>query len=77
MPSRSKKWSKVRSLEDVQAVLVSVMRRQKVILTQAWREGSWDQVFAEANEMSGELEQLHRLLSERWADLFGQAQDDQ
>jgi hypothetical protein len=71
--SHTEAWDKVRSLEDIQALLASVDARRKLIRTHAWREGSWDVVFAEATVMRDELEALRERLTECWEDLVGDA----
>jgi len=72
--SRSQEWERVRSLEDVLALLASVEDRRRVIRAHAWREGDWEAVYAEATAMREELGRLKRVLSERWEELFCETQ---
>jgi hypothetical protein len=71
--SHTEAWDRVRSLENVQALLASVDARRRLIRTHAWREGSWDVVFAEATAMRDELAALRQQFSEFWEQLVGEA----
>ena len=70
LPSRCQGWERVRTLEDVLALLSQVDDRRRVIRAQAWNEGDWGTVYAEATAMREELAQLKALLSGRWKELF-------
>ena len=72
--SRAEAWERVRSLENLLALLDGVDERRRVIREQAWHEGSFDAIFEEATAMRDDLTQLKRQLSERWETLMGEAQ---
>ncbi len=71
--SRSSVWLRVRRLEDVLAALAAVDDRRRVIRVQAWNEGDWGTVFAEATAMKEDLADLKALLACRWQELFDDA----
>jgi len=64
----------VQSLEELLALVGQVEERRRVIRRQAWREGSWQQVFIEATEQGKSLARLRAALSERWHELMDEAQ---
>lgn len=71
--SKTQEWQRVRRLEDLVALLASIDARRRLIRTHAWREGSWDVIFAEATAMRGELAVLRERLSACWEELVGEA----
>jgi len=75
-PSRSEVWARVRDLEDVLALLAWVDDRRRVIRIQAWREGNWEAVYAEATAMQQDLQELRTLLAARWDKLFARAKGE-
>ncbi len=72
--SRDNAWDRVRSLETLLALLNGIEDRRRVIRVQAWREGSWQQVFEEVTKMESELRLFRETLSERWHELMDDAQ---
>ena len=56
----SRYWRAEREGLDILALLVELEDRQKMILTQAFHEGSWDVVFDEARLMGPVLRRLKR-----------------
>lgn len=72
--SRGRAWQRVQSLEELLALVGQVEERRRVIRRQAWREGSWQQVFIEATEQGKSLARLRAALSERWHELMDEAQ---
>lgn len=75
MPSRSREWERVRSLEECLGLLALIEDRLRTIRVQAWSEGSWDQVFADSIKALEELETLKARFSDCWTELIEQAQD--
>lgn len=74
-PSRSREWERVRSLEDLLAVLASAMGHQRVIRLHAWHEGDWGTVFVEVTAQGEDLARVQAELSARWAELYEEARD--
>lgn len=68
--SRGKAWQRVQSLEELLALVQQVDDHRRVIRRQAWREGSWEQVFQEATAQGKALARLRAALSERWHELM-------
>jgi len=67
-PSRSAEWGRVQELEDVMALLSEADDRRLVIRRQAWREGDWRVVFAEATRQGQALARIKELLSAHWTE---------
>ncbi len=72
--SRGDAWDRVRSLEELLVLVGQVEGHRRVIRRQAWREGSWQQVFVEATAQGRELARLRAVLSERWHELMDEAE---
>lgn len=72
--SRDKAWDRVRSVEELLVLVGQVEQRRRVIRRQAWREGSWEQVFIEATEQGKALARLRAVISERWHELMDDAE---
>lgn len=74
--SRCESWDRVRCVEDLLALLSVIGGRCQVIRVQAWHEGSWAVVFAEATAMREELSELKGELAATWARLHAAARED-
>ena len=75
MPSsRDDAWERVRSLEELLALVAQVEGHRVVIRRQAWHEGSWHQVFIEATAQGRALAKLQACISERWHELMDDTQ---
>jgi len=72
--SRDDPWVRVRSIEELLVLVGQVEQHRRVIRRQAWREGSWEQVFVEATAQGRDLARLRAALSERWHELMDDAQ---
>jgi len=55
-------WQAERDLLDLLALVTDIDERRRVILEQAFHEGSWDSVFDEARFMANPLSQLKQEL---------------
>lgn len=60
-------------MENVLALLAGVDDRRRIIRVQAWNEGDWATVYAEATAMKEDLAALRESLSARWAELYEEA----
>lgn len=74
--SRCEAWDRVRAAEELLALLCVLAGRCQVIRVQAWHEGSWSAVFAEATAMRDELGELKGELSAVWAGLHAMAREE-
>ena len=74
--SRCEAWDRVRSVEELLALLSVAAGRCQVIRVQAWHEGSWATVFAEATAMREELGELRGEMAAVWARLHAAARED-
>jgi hypothetical protein len=75
-PSRSEEWDRVRKLEDALALLCQATERLRIIRVQAWNQGDWARVYAEATGAQQNLSNLKKLLSDRWGELFAEVTND-
>lgn len=69
--ARSKDWERLRTLEDIMALLQDVDEERVRIKRAAWAAGHGE-VYQAAERQAAELERLKARLSERWYQLFGE-----
>ena len=74
-PSQSEEWRRVRSVEDLLALVEAVDDRSKVIRVQAWNQGSWEQVLEEATLMRRDVGRLREAVRRVWEELYGVVMD--
>lgn len=66
MSSKKSDWQPVRHLEDLLALLASLIIRVHVILLQADSHGSFTQIFVEASEGVHELTRMQAIYADHW-----------
>ena len=69
----AKEWQIVREVETLQALLDDADGCLSCIRSHAWTEGSWKQVYIEANNARASIQAVHEWLAERWQELYGVA----
>ncbi len=74
--SRSEAWDWVRALEDLQAVLVRIDDRRKVIRLQAYHEGSFDAIYDEAVGLERDLANARGRIGVLWAEAIEAARQE-
>jgi hypothetical protein len=62
----SKRQLTQESIEDALALLSEIDDQRKVIRVQAWNQGDWARVFAEATAMKPKIERLRETLVAGW-----------
>lgn len=74
--ARSDDWQRLRTLEDIMALLIDVDEQRVRIKRAAWATGHTE-VYQAAERQAKELEKLRARLSERWHELFGELDRDE
>ncbi len=74
--SQDPDWKRIRSLENVLAILNDIEDRRQVVRQQIWHEGDLTTAYSEITAMGKDLERFKHTLSSRWYELMETVQQE-